>query len=97
MFSGMRRCLPAELSFFSFASHFSRYSALKARWLTSLQPGDSCPLKPRSPSARLGLEGIVCKRKDSPYRSGRRSGGIKVKTREWKVANQYRAKLFAKT
>jgi bifunctional non-homologous end joining protein LigD len=46
---------------------------------------------------RLGLEGIVAKRKDSPYRSGTRSGWIKVKTPEWKAANQYRAKLFEKT
>jgi hypothetical protein len=34
--------------------------------------------------ARLGLEGIVAKRKDSPYRSGTRSGWIKVKTSEWR-------------
>jgi bifunctional non-homologous end joining protein LigD len=40
--------------------------------------------------ARRGLEGIVCKRKDAPYRSGTRSGWIKVKTAEWKAANQYR-------
>jgi len=46
--------------------------------------------------ARLRLEGIVCKRKDAPYRSGSRSGWIKVKTPEWKAANQYRAKLFEK-
>jgi len=46
---------------------------------------------------RLGLEGIVAKRKDSPYRSGTRSGWIKVKTPEWKAANKYRAKLFTKT
>jgi len=46
--------------------------------------------------ARLGLEGIVAKRKDSPYRSGTRSGWIKVKTPEWKAANPYRAKLFEK-
>jgi bifunctional non-homologous end joining protein LigD len=46
--------------------------------------------------SRRGLEGIVAKRKDSVYRSGTRSGWIKVKTSEWKAANQYRAKLFAK-
>jgi bifunctional non-homologous end joining protein LigD len=46
--------------------------------------------------ARLGLEGIVAKRKDAPYRSGSRSGWIKVKTPEWKAANQYRTKLFEK-
>jgi bifunctional non-homologous end joining protein LigD len=45
---------------------------------------------------RRGLEGIVAKRKDSPYRSGPRSGWIKVKTAQWKAANQYRAKLFEK-
>jgi bifunctional non-homologous end joining protein LigD len=45
--------------------------------------------------ARLGLEGIVAKRKESAYRSGTRSGWIKVKTPEWKAANQYRAKLFS--
>jgi bifunctional non-homologous end joining protein LigD len=46
--------------------------------------------------ARLGLEGIVAKRKDAPYRSGTRSGWIKVKTPEWKAANRYRVKLFEK-
>jgi bifunctional non-homologous end joining protein LigD len=46
--------------------------------------------------ARLGLEGIVAKRRDAPYRSGTRSGCIKVKTSEWKVANQWRAKVFEK-
>jgi bifunctional non-homologous end joining protein LigD len=45
---------------------------------------------------RLGLEGIVCKRKDAPYRSGGRSGWIKVKTEQWKSANRFRAQLFEK-
>ena len=48
-------------------------------------------------SVLRGLEGIVCKHKDSPYRSDSRSGWIKVKTEEWKAANQYRAKLFEKS
>jgi ATP-dependent DNA ligase len=39
--------------------------------------------------SRRGLEGIVAKRKDSVYRSGMRSGWVKVKTSEWKAANQY--------
>ena len=46
--------------------------------------------------ARLGLEGIVAKRRDSPYRSGTRSGWIKVKTPEWCASNQWRAKFFEK-
>jgi ATP-dependent DNA ligase len=45
---------------------------------------------------RLDLEGIVAKRRDSPYRSGTRSGWIKVKTPEWKAANHWRATLFEK-
>jgi bifunctional non-homologous end joining protein LigD len=46
--------------------------------------------------ARLGLEGIVAKRKDAPYRSGSHSGWIKVKTEEWRAANQWRAEFFEK-
>ena len=45
---------------------------------------------------RLGFEGIVCKRKDSAYRSGSRSGWIKVKCEGWKLANKDRGKLFEK-
>jgi ATP-dependent DNA ligase len=37
-----------------------------------------------------GLEGIVSKRIDAPYRSGSRSGWIKVKTAAWREANQDR-------
>jgi bifunctional non-homologous end joining protein LigD len=44
--------------------------------------------------ARRGLEGIVAKRRDAPYRSGERSGWVKVKTEGWKVKNRYRQKLF---
>jgi bifunctional non-homologous end joining protein LigD len=46
--------------------------------------------------ARLGLEGIVAKRRDAPYRSGTRSGWVKVKTDEWRAANRYRAGVFEK-
>jgi bifunctional non-homologous end joining protein LigD len=46
--------------------------------------------------ARLGLEGIVCSRKESAYRSGTRSGWIKVKTEQWKAANQWRGEFFEK-
>jgi bifunctional non-homologous end joining protein LigD len=34
--------------------------------------------------SRRGLEGIVAKRKDAPYRSGPRCGWMKVKTAEWR-------------
>jgi bifunctional non-homologous end joining protein LigD len=36
--------------------------------------------------SRHGLEGIVAKREDAPYRPGTRSGWIKIKTTEWKAA-----------
>jgi bifunctional non-homologous end joining protein LigD len=47
--------------------------------------------------ARLGLEGIVAKRRDAPYRSGTRSGWIKVKTSEWRADNRWRGEFFEKT
>jgi ATP-dependent DNA ligase len=39
-------------------------------------------------SCGSGLEGIVSKRKDAPYRSGVRSGWVKVKTSTWRAANR---------
>jgi hypothetical protein len=44
--------------------------------------------------AGLGLEGIVSKRRDAPYRAGKRPEWVKVKTAEWREANQERWKLF---
>jgi bifunctional non-homologous end joining protein LigD len=43
---------------------------------------------------RLGLEGIVCKERDGVYRSGPKSGWIKVKTATWRAANADRGELF---
>ena len=47
-------------------------------------------------ASRMGLEGIVSKRRDQPYRSGPNSGWIKVKTATWREANKDRGELFAK-
>ena len=44
--------------------------------------------------AGLGLEGIVSKRRDAPYRAGKRPELIKLKTSEWREANRERWKLF---
>jgi bifunctional non-homologous end joining protein LigD len=44
---------------------------------------------------RMGLEGIVSKKKDAPYRAGR-GGWIKVKTATWRDANKHRHELFKK-
>jgi bifunctional non-homologous end joining protein LigD len=42
----------------------------------------------------LGLEGVVSKRRDAPYRSGRRPEWVKVKTDAWRFANRERWRLF---
>ena len=44
--------------------------------------------------ARLGLEGIVSKKRDSPYRSGPSHAWIKIKTSAWRDAKQERWKSF---
>jgi ATP-dependent DNA ligase len=44
----------------------------------------------------MGLEGIVSKRREQPYRSGPNSGWIKVKTATWREANRDRGELFDK-
>lgn len=44
--------------------------------------------------ARRGLEGIVSKRRDSLYRSGKSSAWIKVKCAAWRQANRDRHELF---
>jgi len=45
-------------------------------------------------SARLGLEGIVSKKRDAPYRSGPSHSWIKIKTSAWREANRERRKPF---
>jgi bifunctional non-homologous end joining protein LigD len=45
-------------------------------------------------AAKRGLEGIVSKRTDSPYRAGASCGWIKVKTQTWRQANRERYKIF---
>ncbi len=41
-----------------------------------------------------GLEGIVSKRVDAPYRSGSRCGWVKLKTDAWVAANRERWRHF---
>jgi ATP-dependent DNA ligase len=45
---------------------------------------------------RMLLEGIVSKRADQPYRSGKNPGWVKVKTKAWHAANGDRSRLFQK-
>ena len=43
---------------------------------------------------RMGLEGIVSKQSDQPYKSGRNRGWIKVKCHAWRAQHADRADLF---
>ena len=43
---------------------------------------------------RMGLEGVVSKRRDAPYLSGTRCGWIKTKTNALREANKERWRLF---
>ena len=45
---------------------------------------------------RHGLEGIVSKRRDAPYRSGECRDWVKVKTAVWRAANREQRRLFEK-
>jgi ATP-dependent DNA ligase len=45
-------------------------------------------------AARLGLEGVVSKKRGSAYRSGRCHAWVKIKSTEWRDANRERWKLF---
>ena len=54
------------------------------------------PEKLLAAAERMGLEGIVSKRRDHFYRSGKNPGWVKVKTATWRAANRDRYKLFEK-
>ena len=56
----------------------------------------SDPEKLLAATERMGLEGIVSKRRDQFYRSGKNPAWIKVKTASWRAANRERYKLFEK-
>jgi bifunctional non-homologous end joining protein LigD len=43
---------------------------------------------------KLGIEGVVSKREDRPYRSGRRPEWLKVKCAAWREANRDRWRIF---
>jgi bifunctional non-homologous end joining protein LigD len=47
-------------------------------------------------TARMGLEGIVSKKRSAPYVAGPNCGWVKVKTQPWRQANRERYKMFEK-
>ena len=54
----------------------------------------SDPVKLLASCETMGLEGIVSKKADQPYKSGKNLGWIKVKTLSWRAMNQDRPELF---
>jgi bifunctional non-homologous end joining protein LigD len=50
--------------------------------LDAMRPSDDDGLIVFAHACKLGLEGIVSKRKDSPYRSGRSADWLKMKNAE---------------
>jgi bifunctional non-homologous end joining protein LigD len=54
----------------------------------------SDPVKLMASCEAMGLEGVVSKRADQPYKSGRNVGWIKVKSLAWRTANQDRPEMF---
>jgi bifunctional non-homologous end joining protein LigD len=63
-----------------------------------LQLVEDCPNSKELLKAgeELGLEGIVSKRRDQPYRSGTRGGWLKIKSPTWLEANRNRWEIFAR-
>jgi bifunctional non-homologous end joining protein LigD len=54
----------------------------------------SDPVKLLGVVERMGLEGVVSKRRTSPYASGAKCGWIKVKSAFWREANKVRGELL---
>ena len=52
------------------------------------------PVKLLAAANKAGLEGIVSKLANQPYRSGKNPGWIKVKCKAWKEANKDRWEMF---
>ena len=67
---------------------------VNADWLRLSEPFDD-GAKLLKAAERMGLEGVVSKRSDAPYRS-RKGDWIKVKCEGWREQNQRRHEFFAK-
>jgi bifunctional non-homologous end joining protein LigD len=52
------------------------------------------PVKLLEAAMKLGLEGIVSKRREQPYKSGPNSGWVKVKTAAWREVNRDRWEML---
>jgi bifunctional non-homologous end joining protein LigD len=67
--------------------------AANANWLRYSESFDN-GLELLKAADRFGLEGVVSKRRDAPYRSGKQCDWVKVKCQMWREANKERWRLF---
>ena len=64
------------------------------RWISSRCPAFDDGQAPLQVAEKHGLEGMVSKRREAPYRSGACRGWRKIKTTAWRLANRERWRLF---
>jgi bifunctional non-homologous end joining protein LigD len=67
--------------------------AANANWLLYSENFDD-GLRLLAEADRLGLEGVVSKRRDAPYGSGKQCDWIKAKCKTWRALNKERWRLF---
>jgi bifunctional non-homologous end joining protein LigD len=67
--------------------------AVNANWLRFSESFDD-GIELLKAANRMKLEGIVSKRRDGPYRSGKQCDWVKVKCVTWREANRERWRLF---
>jgi bifunctional non-homologous end joining protein LigD len=70
--------------------------AANAGWLHYSESFDD-GLQLLNAAGRMKLEGIVSKRRNAPYRSGKQCGWVKVKSATWREANKERWRLFERS
>jgi bifunctional non-homologous end joining protein LigD len=88
-----------DLSSFPLVTRRARLKALlKKAGDELLRYSDSFPdpLKLLAALDERGLEGIVSKKTDQPYVSGKNRGWVKVKCHAWRAANSWRGEMFNK-
>jgi bifunctional non-homologous end joining protein LigD len=83
------RALPLTARKTKLGSLLRRYNHAALRYSDSFFDGT----KLLQQAERHGLEGIISKKRDAPYRSGK-GDWIKVKTKAWRSANKDRGELF---
>ena len=103
MFGSKNLCLwcfdllsPAVRSFPLITRRHHLKQLLKGQDILRLSETFADPVNLLQACEDMGLEGIVSKKADQPYKSGKNVGWVKVKTAAWRAANADRYELFEK-